>query len=486
MKNIRKLFFPLLAFIIFTFLLFYYESIASGIKGQDSETALLVFYYLIQTGFWLTAAHLLNVLLRLYFWDTVVSHAIGGKVPRLLIHFFSLLIYLGAIMVIVGYVFHKPLTGLWATSGVMALVLGFALRNMILDLFTGLAVNIERPYQIGDWIQINMENPKREVYGEVIDINWRATRLKNEEEKVFIISNSLLTNYIITNYTYPGRKIRFETSIHLDHSVPVSRAKRIMKSAARKVLKEQGFFTEPDPSIVITEINEFGIQYTIRYYIYPWKGVVPTNARDKINSSILEYLAFSGLKPAYPKGEYRLARLEEKFHDNDSVVQRLNLLRKTILFNSLEEQELMDLAGKIEARSYSEGDTVINKGDSGDSMFILSEGTLDVSVDTESGSSQKVAEIIPGEYFGEMSLLTGEPRSATITAATDVYAYEIKKGHVEELFRRKPSLIEDISFKIAERRAQNEMKLDSLTRQREKSIDSFANNLLNKIRMFFS
>lgn len=486
MENLKRLLFPFLAFIFFTFLLIYYESLASGVRSGGSENVLLVFNYAVQIGFWITGAHLLNVILRLYFWDSVVSRAVGGQVPRLLIHFFSLVIYLGSVMVIVGYVFGKPLTGIWATSGVMALVLGFALRNMILDLFTGLAVNIERPYQIGDWIEINMENPKKEIYGEVVDINWRATRLKNEEEKIIIISNSLLNNFVVTNYTNPGRKVRFETSIHVDHSVPVSRAKRIIKSAAKKVLKENGFFTEPEPSIVITDINEFGIQYTTRYYIYPWKGVVPTNARDKINSSILESLVFSGLKPAYPKGEFHLARLQEKLHDYDSIQQRINLLKKTSLFNTLEYEELQDLAGVISPRSYTEGEIIIRNGESGDSMFLLSEGLLEVSVDTENGSTHKVAEIMPGEYFGEMSLLTGEPRSATVTAATGAYAYEITKEHVEDLFRRKPSLIEHISNVVAERRAMNQMKMENISTDRQQTIDSLADKLLNRIRMFFS
>jgi len=486
MKNLTKLVPPLLAFLAFILLSIYYTALTGGISGGQAETVRMVAYYAVQIGFWITGAHLLNVLLKIFFWDTIVTRAISGKVPRLLIHFVSLVVYLMAIMAIVGYVFHKPLTGLWATSGVMALVLGFALRNMILDLFTGLAVNIERPYQIGDWIQLNMENPASQIYGEVIDINWRATRLKNEEEKVFIVSNSLLNNYVITNYTYPDKKIRFETQIHIDHSVPITRAKRIIKAAAKKVLKEKGFFTEPEPSIVISEINEFGIQYTTRYWIYPWKGVVPANARDQINSSILEYLAFSGLKPGFPKGEYRLARLTKDHHEHDSIEHRKEILRKVSLFDPLEEHELDEIVNKIQMKSYSEGEHVIQKGEEGESMFILSEGILEVSVNTENGSMHKVAEIDPGEFFGEMSLLTGEPRSATVTAFTSAVVYEIKKEHVEDLFRRKPSLLENISFIIAERRAENQMKLENISSQRQQSIDNFANNLLKKIRTFFA
>ena len=187
MRNLKKIIFPLFIFLIFLLLVIYDDYFINTEKLGDLRLLGDVLFYLVHIGLLISGAHLLNVFIRIFFWETLISKAIKGKVPRLLIHFFSLLVYLFAILIIINQIFDKSLTAIWATSGVLALVLGFALRNMILDLFTGLAVNIERPYQIGDWIEINTNNPKEDIAGQVIDINWRATRLRTEEEKIVII-----------------------------------------------------------------------------------------------------------------------------------------------------------------------------------------------------------------------------------------------------------------------------------------------------------
>lgn len=482
--QIRKLIFPVFIFLIFTLLLVYEGINDFSFKNPDFELIYSLVIKLIKIGFWFSGAHLFNAVVRIFFWDAIVSKAIKGKVPRLLIHFFSLLTYIVALTIIIGYVFNKPLTGLWATSGVMALVLGFALRNMILDLFTGLAVNIERPYKIGDWIEIKMDSIEENLVGEIIDINWRATRLRTEEETVAIIPNSLLNTFIVTKYSNENSKIRFETEINIDPTIEVDRVKRILEAATDKILKEEpGFYETPKARVLLKETNEFGLTYIVRYWINPFVGIYPTFARDKVNSSILNFLVFSGLRPSYPKEEVHFTNT---FEGTNSKQYRTQLLEQVNLFNCLEKDEIDELSELIKQKIFEKNTNIINMGDQGDSMFILGEGLLEVSVDTQNGINQVVGEIFPGQFFGEMSLLTGEPRSATITAVTDAVVYEITKEDVVDLFKRRASILEDISKIVAERRAKNTAAIESLSRREvEKNIDNFAQNLLNKIRHFF-
>ncbi len=482
----KKLIFPTFVFLIFVFLLIYEEFYTISFKNENLKLLNELFIHAIKIGFWISGAHLFNVLLRIFFWDAIVSKTIHGEVPRLLIHFFSLVVYLITVMISVGHVFHKPLTGLWATSGLMALILGFALRNMILDLFTGLAVNIERPYKIGDWIEIKMDSPAQNIFGEIIDINWRATRLRSEEDKIVILPNSLLNTFILTKYTTENVKVRFETEIRLDSSYKIERAKRIIEAAANKVLKENGFFEYPKASVIVNKANEFGVNYLVRYWINPWKGIYPAQARDKINSAIFEYLSFSGIKPSFPKQEVYYSKLPPRITDATSNEYRLQLLNKVSLFSCLESEEIEELANLINHRMFPKGTNIIKLGEPGDSMFILGEGLLEVKVKGINGGEHVVGEIFPGQFFGEMSLLTGEPRSATITAVTDVIVFEIAKDDVENLFRRRASLLEDISQIVAERRASNIAAIESLSAQQtEQHIDNFAQNLLKNIRRYF-
>lgn len=482
----RRILFPLFIFLVFLSLVIFKDNLLSGIDPGSELITKKFIYYALHIGVWISGAHLFNVLAKVLFWDGIFAKTIRGTVPRLLTHFFSLIVYAVAIMIVIGSVFNKELTGVWATSGVMALILGFALRNMILDLFTGLAVNIEMPYKIGDWIEINTNNPKPDINGEVIDINWRATRLRDEEKKVVIIPNSLMSSYIVTNYSQPRKSIRFETVVRLDSTVPVLKAKRIILAAVKEILSEKGFFTNPEPNVIANETNEYGIEYKIRYWIEPWKGIYPASARDVVNSSILKYLSFSGLKPSFPNENVYYAKSKNNLLEKGSLDYKRKLLKQVNLFNSLEEEEITELAGKINEKTYSKGENLITSGEEGKSMFILYEGLLDVIVNVDSGGSHKVGEIYPGQFFGEMSLLTGEPRSATINAATDIVAFEITREHVEELFKKRPTIMEDISKVVALRTRENTEAIESISHMDDiDSMNSFAQNLLGKIKTFF-
>ena len=487
MKNIKKIIFPLFIFLVFVVLVIYDDIFINAEAIKEFKLLSNVLYYLAHIGLLISGAHLLNVLIRIFFWDTIISKTIKGKVPGLLIHFFSLLVYLFTVLIIINQIFGQSLTAIWATSGVLALVLGFALRNMILDLFTGLAVNIERPYQIGDWVEINTNNAKPDIAGQVTDINWRATRLRTEEEKTVIIPNSLMNEFVVYNYSSADGKIRFETVIPIDYSVPIEQAKTILFSGARKVLTEKGFFTEPEPNIIVSEMNEFGIIYLVRYWINPWRGIYPTNARSVVNNSILDYMYLSGLRPSFPKEEIYYSRLQPKTVDFESADFKQNIIKNVSLFSSLSDDEKSELSSQIVQRSFCEGDTLIKMDEDGDSMFVLSEGLLDIRIGPDGSSSKKVGDIYPGNFFGEMSLLTGEKRSATITAVKDSIVYEIKKEHVKELFRKNPEILKDITRLVAERREQNINTLTSADQSAStQSSSNFAQNLLNRCRQFFS
>lgn len=486
MKNINKIIFPLFIFLVFLFLVIYDDLFIDNAIIREKAIISDIFYYLVHIGLLISGAHLLNVFLRIFFWDTIITKAIKGKVPRLLIHFFSLLIYLFTILIIINQIFGKSLTAIWATSGVLALVLGFALRNMILDLFTGLAVNIERPYQIGDWIELNTNNSKPDIAGQVVDINWRATRLRTEEEKIVIIPNSLMNEFVVYNYSSPDDKIRFETVVPIDYSVPIEQAKTILYSGAKKVLTEKGFFTEPEPNIIVSEMNEFGIIYLVRYWINPWRGIYPTNARSVVNNSILDYMYLSGLRPSFPKEEVYYSRQMPKSVDFESSDFKKNIIKTVSIFSTLTDEERSELSDKIVQKNFCEGNTVIKMNEEGDSMFVLSEGLLDIRIGPDGTNSKKVGDIYPGNFFGEMSLLTGERRSATITAVKDSIIFEIKKEHVKDIFRKKPEILKDITKLVAERREQNINTLENSDNSSgQENSKTFAQNLLNKINSFF-
>ncbi len=143
--------------------------------------------YVIDVGLWFSGAWVLLKLVNGFVWDGAVSRAIGGRVPGLVKTISALVIASIAVTGVVGVVFGLPITGFFATSGVVGIVVGFALRNTINDVFTGVALNVDRGFKIGDWVTVHAR--ERDIVGEVSEIDWRTTRISCEDNTVVILPN---------------------------------------------------------------------------------------------------------------------------------------------------------------------------------------------------------------------------------------------------------------------------------------------------------
>jgi len=414
---IRRLFIPFVIFTTFVTLALFSEDLLARFGAEAVSQTRRVASYALQVGIWLASAFFLNRLIVVFFWDALVRRAIGGPVPRLLKDVVAAVIYLIAISGIVAFVFQQSVTGIWATSGVIGIVLGFALRSLILDVFTGLAINVDRPYRIGDWIMMHGRQPDVHIIGKVVELNWRTTRLRTADNNLVVVPNSVIGQTVITNFMQPDPKSRLELTFCLDFAVPAERALRVLTAAVKAVTGGKGMpLEEPAPKVRIKEITELGVEYRVRYWVIP-ADLSPNKSRHIVIGSVLNHLKQAGLTLVYPKRDVFHEQMPQRQLDAASLKDRTALLSRIELFQHLSDDELATLAESVHQRHYEPGDTLIRRGDPGDSMFVLVEGLVYVFAGDD-GTEVKVAQIVPGQFFGEMSLLTGEARSATVTAAS--------------------------------------------------------------------
>lgn len=485
---IRRLWRPFIVFTLFAGFTIYNRDLLLQFGSDAVSQSQKVIAYGVQIGIWLSAAHFFNRLVIVFVWDGLVARTLGAPVPRLIKDIFTIVVYVIALTGIVGMVFKQSVTGFWATSGVVGIVLGFALRNIILDVFTGLAVNIDRPYKIGDWVKVHGSSADRDIVGKVLEVNWRTTRLETEDDSVVIMPNSLFSTTVVTNFWGAGPHSRFDTNFCLDFSVPTDRASRVLKAGARAVVGKMNILEKPEPNVVINRTTEMGIEYSVRYWMSGLgDGVTQAAARSLVNQSILEHLQQAGITPAYPKQDLYYAKMPTRHLDASSLEDRTKLLARTELFQQLETEELRELAGRMNQVHFKNGEKVIKQGDAGDSMFILSEGLLHAFISGHNnGAEIHVGQIIPGEFFGEMSLLTGAPRGATLVAMTDVVAHEITKDSMNGLLSKRPEIAELISRVVAERRIRNsEQMANASLEERIEQTESLAKQIMAKMRSFF-
>ncbi len=447
------------------------------------KTMLLPMQQTVQIVLWLNGALLFNRSLNLFFWNGFVKRALGRSPPRLVMQLTSVLVFLMAASGIIRFVFDQSVTTLWAASGALGLVIGLALRNLILDTFSGLAIHLERPFRVGDWI--NCHTRMGEYIGRVEETNWRTTRLWTTSRNLIIIPNSFITTTVLTNFSMPNSIARFELDFVLDFSVPSDRAIRVLSAALVSSIGSKGPLANPPPKVRVNGITDYGVQYRLRYFLEP-ADVSPTKARNTITQAVVQHINQAGLSISYPRQDVFMARMPWRHKDWSYLKDQVRQLQTLSLFNNLDIDEIEFIAKHMSIHSLDKGSIVVKQSEEGNSMFILAEGLIEVLIDQPDGTQVKVADLAPGTFFGEKSLLTGEPRSATIICVAESIICEITKSCIASLLERNPDLAETLGRAVVERDLQNELILSRSTKEEvETKVSSAVGQFISKMKNFF-
>lgn len=392
----------------------------------------------------------------------------GGAPPRLLQDIARVVLFAGAALAILAVVFRQPVAGVLATSGVMVAVIGFALRGMIADVFSGIAINLEHPYRIGDWIQLDGG-----LVGKVAEINWRATRLITRDRVALVVPNGLIAASKLVNYSVPERHYRAQLRLALPFAIPVDRARHILLAA---VLGAERVLNDPRPEIQAEGFDERGMVYVVRYWVADYAEDNP--CRDAVAASVAHGLHQAGLTPAFPRREIAITRRTEAAGAGDISDD----LHRIALFRDFAPPELAALAAHVVERRFHEGERLFAQGDPGGSLYLLVEGVLEARA-AVAGGEEVLDRMVPGDVLGEVSLLTGQPRTASVVALTDGLAFEIRKEHVEPILRARPQLAEGLAALMAKRQRHNRDR--QLARQAQTESPPESGDLLVRLRAFF-
>ena len=479
METLKKLLIPAVLLQILLIPTLYQDELTLEIQAQFLLKIFEVARYIIGSCVWITAGWLVIRVLNVFVWPVVVEQKLGRQIPKLLKDFISALIMTSAIAGIVSSVFEKSLSGLVAASGVAGLVVGFAVKEVISDFFSGMILNLSPPYQIGDWIKL-----ENDEWAKVMEVNWRATTFEDFYCNTLIIPNSKMSTMAIRNFERPKKHCAQTLDFFLDFEILPDRAINIITAAAREGQHSLGITDEGlDPLVGITDINEMGVKYFLYYYVPDVNAWI--SGKAVVYGKVIHHLYQAGIRPVYPRQELFTSRLAPS--SSMRIRDKRDLLSKTELFFAMEPGEIDTLAEAMKEHQYEAGEAVVRQGEDGSSMYFLVEGLVNVLIDFKGdGEQTKVAQIGPGQVLGEMSLLTGEPRTATIESEVRTVAYELAKEDLESVFERRPELAETISQIVAERKVKTQEAAKGLSSEElEEETKSFANQLLSKMKGFF-
>lgn len=414
--------------------------------------------------------------------DLLMARTTGRQVPKILKHIIGIAAALLALLLSINVVYSGAFTGLIALSSVIAVVIGLALRPIILDIFSGLSANLDAAFHIGDWIEVHGRNGGGSYTGWVEEINWRTTHLKTRSGNLIICPNSTLSTAIITNFSRPLRLSRYDIRVELPPEIEPERARRILLAAVQATLDvDDGPSSGKNPDVLITELEASGVEYWIRFWLDPSLQSYDA-AIDLVSRSVLRHLQLAGIPLAE---NVILHREKREILNSANPASRAEVLGQVALFSGVLSETLESLAGKLSLHGFTRGDILIREGAADNDMFLLVEGAVEVLI-TVDGKEVTVARMQAGDYFGEMSLLTGEPRTATIRAVTGGMAYRISRAAIAPALDSDPALMDLLSRNLAERNLARQAKAAaSHDETPEQKHESLAAVLLGKMMGIF-
>ncbi len=405
--------------------------------GRHRHTLLVV-------ALWISGGWAVARTIRHHAWRRLAARR-DGTAPKVLVQIATGTVYLVTFGGLLGTLFGKDLlAGLAAFSGVIGIVLGFALRSIILDLFMGLAINLERPFQIGERIHVRIRGT--EVLGAVQEISWRAVRVLTVENSVAIIPNREISEAVVINVAQPQTTSQLSVEVPVESGISPARTSRVLEAALHDAASNGGPVCEP-VRVEAMAVTGDGVTWRCVFQHDHRRSPIGV-ARDQVLRTVLRHLYAAGIGIATSR------RIVIDGNGGRPDEDAVAVLRRVALFEPLTDAELAELAARATRHHFAPGEAVIRQGDTGDVLHVVAEGFLEALVD-----GRVVGHVTPGDLIGEMAMLTGEPRSATVRALTDSIAWEVGRDALAPLLEARPALTEAISTITAERRRRLQQSL---------------------------
>jgi len=396
------------------------------------------------------------------------------QIPAVLVQAGTILIY--ALIGLLGFIllYDQSISTLLAASGALGLAVGYAFRDMIADVAASITLQADHLIAIGDWVEFSEGgNP---VSARVTEMDRRYVTLEtNGDLRTFRISNNRFLSLQFTNISQQAQQSIRESLLQLDIQYNEDRILEILNAALEFICRNNPEFTGWF-RCYIKSVQTGSVTYKIRYECSAEFSI--NKSRHLVLKSILRFLKASGISLESSILVQSVPSLHSSHFPPLQNVYPFGILKV------LSEEEVVKLSDQAQSLHYNAGQQIIQRGELADSMYIIAEGILEVVNYKENGDKVILATLWPGDCVGEMSLLTGEPRSADVFARDNAHLIEIRKQDLAPILKGNPILVERISSLLAKRLAQNE-KTMSMANQQE-AVAERKNSLAKKILTFFS
>jgi small-conductance mechanosensitive channel/CRP-like cAMP-binding protein len=418
--------------------------ISTAIALGESRWLKKLFYsprllFILWLLFWFFLLVLAVRTLAYLVFDFLGQHKPGRRYPRLVKDVAIFILYIIGILLILKVYLHIPISGLWVSSAVLTVVVGFALQDILGNLFSGIILNFEDSLKIGDWVRIDEHEGRVEQFG------WRSFKIRTIDRELIVIPNQSASKAEVVIYG-AGRqpvalKIHFGAS-YQDSPDQVSTAVLMALATAPHIRRE------PAPEVQLADFNDSAMNYLVKFWIddYALHNVIASDVRRRI------WYAFrrQGIEIPYPKRDVYLKREKSWAIPPEALAE---VLQRNDVLREIEPEQFKELLAAAETRIFGSGETIIREGDEGEYFYHVYSGAVNVLK-----QGQTIARLLAGNFFGETSLVTGERINATVVAEVESIVILVSSARFKQVV--------DMSEKMA-------MKLSVVITRRQSELDQF-------------
>ncbi|CAN7661397.1 mechanosensitive ion channel family protein [Phyllobacterium sp. LjRoot231] len=441
----RRLVGQLAFFLALTTLLLYHGIVPYEPVPPNASTLQRVFIGIAKVIWWINAAWSLISIVRVF-----LIFERQPREGRILQDLVVGVIYVGAILSVVAYVFNAPVGTLIATSGVVAVILGLALQSTLGDVFSGIALNLARPYGIGDWLELS-----NGIEGKVVETTWRATHLLTGANDLVVVPNSDLAKARLTNLSSPERSHGVTITVWLRPTTTPSAMVDVMRAV---LLSSNLILAEPEPSVEVVSLDASAVELELSFRVAEIGAAA--KAKSEIFDLIYRHVKAAGLALSTPSDGASVAlaasHTDEPLFDHHPTPRRL--LDAVALFASMTEDEKEALASTMSRRTFRKGEILAEQGAVMKSLMIVRSGVVAV-IRRDGVRETELGRLAPGDFFGESGLLTGAGGSGTIQALTFVVVYEITQEGLAPLLQDRPAIANELASLLSKRNASELLRL---------------------------
>lgn len=356
-------------------------------------------------AWWLLSARVIVAIL--YF---TLRHDGRSREAKLFVDLVAAAIYVGAVLIVLNGVLALPIGGMLATSGVLAIVLGLALQSTLADVFSGIAVGIEAPFQVGDRVTLGSN-----IEGQVVEMNWRSIRLQTDGADLAIIPNSVVAKLEVVNRSVPSRLRTVSVELRCPAAADPDRVTDVLLQATMLC---PALLETPPPRVALTRLGQQRNHYTVTFSVP--ESTLVTATKSLLLRHARKQLDYAGLYGRGPRSTREV-------------------LAEVAFFDCLQAAQLEELARRTQSRFLEPGESLFSQGVADSTLHVIAAGIVEVSQVSQAGT-MTLGRLGAGDYVGEISLLTGAAHVATARARTYCHIYELSSDAIEPLVAANPEL----------------------------------------------